>query len=60
VNAKHCAAIVQVCDVSLDTMTVELQGKAPKMAAFQKLLQVLDCNLQAPQRSIFVLVAQHV
>lgn len=31
---------VQVCDVSLDTMTLELQGKAPKMAAFQTLLQV--------------------
>jgi acetolactate synthase small subunit len=37
---------VQVCDVSLDTMTVELQGKAPKMAAFQKLLQVLDYKWQ--------------
>jgi Small subunit of acetolactate synthase len=34
-------------------MTVELQGKAPKMAAFQKLLQVLVCNLQDPQCGMF-------
>jgi acetolactate synthase small subunit len=35
-----CRHVLQVCDVSLDTMTLELQGKAPKMAAFQTLLQV--------------------
>lgn len=33
--------ITQICDVSLDTMTVEMQGKAPKMAAFQASLHVL-------------------
>ena len=37
--------------MSLDTMTVELQGKAPKMAAFQKLLQVLEYMWQAAERS---------